>query len=42
MWSIGCIFAEMARNKPLWTGDSEIDMLYKIFQYFIIIIILEH
>lgn len=32
MWSIGCIFAEMVRNKPLWPGDSEIDMLHKIFQ----------
>ena len=32
MWSIGCIFTELARRRPLWPGDSEIDMLYKIFR----------
>ena len=32
MWSIGCIFSELARRRPLWPGDSEIDMLYKIFR----------
>eukprot|EP00003_Mantamonas_plastica_P002783 TRINITY_DN1218_c0_g1_i3.p2 TRINITY_DN1218_c0_g1~~TRINITY_DN1218_c0_g1_i3.p2 ORF type:complete len:303 (-),score=111.52 TRINITY_DN1218_c0_g1_i3:210-1118(-) len=32
MWSIGCIFAEMAMNgQPLFPGDSEIDQLYKVF-----------
>eukprot|EP01135_Chromosphaera_perkinsii_P000421 Nk52_evm1s79 gene=Nk52_evmTU1s79 len=31
IWSIGCIFAEMVTNKPLFTGDCEIDQLYKIF-----------
>jgi len=25
MWSLGCIFAEMAQRKPLFCGDSEID-----------------
>ena len=32
IWSVGCIFAEMAEKKPLFTGDSEIDQLYKIFK----------
>lgn len=32
VWSIGCIFAEMANHRPLFPGDSEIDQLYKIFQ----------
>lgn len=32
VWSIGCIFAEIASKEPLFTGDSEIDQLYKIFQ----------
>jgi len=25
MWSLGCIFAEMAQKRPLFIGDSEID-----------------
>ena len=25
IWSIGCIFAEMAQRKALFAGDSEID-----------------
>ena len=32
MWSIGCIFAEMALKKPLFQGDSEIDELFRIFR----------
>lgn len=32
MWSIGCIFAEMANRKPLFAGDSEIDQIFKIFK----------
>ena len=32
LWSVGCIFAEMAERKPLFTGDSEIDQLFKIFR----------
>lgn len=32
IWSVGCIFAEMAMRKPLFPGDSEIDELYKIFR----------
>jgi cyclin-dependent kinase 1 len=32
MWSIGCIFAEMSRGKPIFQGDSEIDQLFQIFR----------
>lgn len=32
VWSIGCIFAEMINQRPLFQGDSEIDELFKIFQ----------
>eukprot|EP00999_Lentomonas_sp_LEN2_P002911 NODE_773_length_1204_cov_85.092851_g733_i0.p1 GENE.NODE_773_length_1204_cov_85.092851_g733_i0~~NODE_773_length_1204_cov_85.092851_g733_i0.p1 ORF type:complete len:315 (-),score=71.65 NODE_773_length_1204_cov_85.092851_g733_i0:179-1123(-) len=32
IWSIGCIFAEMATKKPLFPGDTEIDQLFKIFR----------
>jgi len=32
MWSIGCIFAEMATRSPLFPGDSEIDELFRIFR----------
>jgi len=32
MWSVGCIFAEMATGSPLFRGDSEIDTIFKIFQ----------
>jgi len=31
IWSVGCIFAEMANRRPLFMGDSEIDQLYKTF-----------
>ncbi|KAG1693817.1 hypothetical protein DVH05_022919 [Phytophthora capsici] len=31
MWSIGCIFAEMAHGQALFPGDSEIDQLFQIF-----------
>ena len=33
MWSIGCIFAELYSNQPLFPGDCEIGELYMIFQY---------
>lgn len=33
VWSAGCIFAEMASGRPLFTGDSEIDQLFRIFQH---------
>uniref|UniRef100_A0A1I7S083 Protein kinase domain-containing protein n=2 Tax=Bursaphelenchus xylophilus TaxID=6326 RepID=A0A1I7S083_BURXY len=31
-WSVGCIFAEIARKRPLFPGDSEIDQLFRIFR----------
>jgi serine/threonine protein kinase len=34
VWSIGCIFFEMAHRKPLFSGDSEIDQIFKIFQMY--------
>lgn len=33
MWSVGCIFAEMAMRQPLFPGDSEIDEIFRIFRY---------
>lgn len=32
IWSIGCIFAELATKKALFPGDSEIDELFRIFR----------
>lgn len=32
MWSVGCIFAEMATKRALFRGDSEIDQLFRIFR----------
>lgn len=32
IWSVGCIFAEMATKRPLFRGDSEIDQLFRIFR----------
>lgn len=32
MWSLGCIFAEIASNKPLFPGEGEISQLFKIFE----------
>ncbi|XP_046392350.1 cyclin-dependent kinase 1-B [Ischnura elegans] len=32
IWSVGCIFSEMASRKPLFQGDSEIDQLFRIFR----------
>ncbi|GAX18364.1 hypothetical protein FisN_23Hu258 [Fistulifera solaris] len=32
VWSIGCIFAEMANGMPLFPGRSDIDQIFKIFQ----------
>jgi len=31
LWSVGCIFAEMINQKPLFQGKSETDTLNKIF-----------
>ncbi|KAJ0435148.1 putative Cell division control protein 2 B, protein kinase CMGC-CDK-Pl family [Helianthus annuus] len=32
VWSVGCIFAEMVNQRPLFPGESEIDELFKIFR----------
>ena len=32
IWSIGCIFVEMATKRALFPGDSEIDQLFRIFR----------
>lgn len=32
VWSMGCIFSEMATKKPLFQGDSEIDQLFRTFR----------
>lgn len=32
MWSVGCIFAELARKQPLFPGDSELQQLLNIFK----------
>lgn len=32
VWSIGCIFVELANRQPLFPGDSEIDQLFRIFR----------
>lgn len=33
IWSVGCIFAEIINKTPLFMGDSQIDQIYKIFQF---------
>ena len=33
IWAVGCIFAEMIEKRPLFNGDSEIDQIFKIFQF---------
>ena len=32
VWSLGCIFYEIAHRKPLFYGESEIGQLFKIFK----------
>ncbi|XP_054751465.2 cyclin-dependent kinase 4-like [Lytechinus pictus] len=32
MWSVGCIFAELHRRRPLFRGQSDKDQLHKIFE----------
>ncbi|GKT24897.1 Cell division control protein 2 homolog [Aduncisulcus paluster] len=32
IWSVGCIFAEMASGQPLFPGDSEVGELISIFR----------
>ena len=31
MWSFGCVFGELLLKKPLFNGNSELDILSKIF-----------
>jgi len=31
MWSVGCVFAELYKKKPLFRGDSEIGQLHQVF-----------
>ena len=33
IWAVGCIFAELIEKRPLFNGDSEIDQIFKIFQF---------
>ena len=32
VWSLGCIYAEMARGTALFCGDSEVDQIHRIFR----------
>nr|CCC91784.1 putative CDC2-related protein kinase [Trypanosoma congolense IL3000] len=32
IWSMGCVFAELARRKSLFAGDTAINQLFSIFQ----------
>lgn len=32
IWSVGCIFAELIRKRPLLPGTNERDQLEKIFE----------
>lgn len=31
IWSVGCVIAEMVLRRPLFKGDSDIDLIHKIF-----------
>lgn len=33
IWTIGCVLAEIVLSEPLFCGDSEIEQLFKIFQF---------
>lgn len=33
IWAVGCIFAELIEKRPMFNGDSEIDQIFKIFQF---------
>ncbi|OEL22116.1 putative serine/threonine-protein kinase [Dichanthelium oligosanthes] len=32
LWSVGCVFAEMFRGKPILQGRTEVEQLHKIFK----------
>ena len=38
IWSFACILGEIFNESPLFTGDSDIDQIYKIFQVFGILV----
>jgi serine/threonine protein kinase len=33
LWSVGCLFAELALGEPLFNGESEVEQLFKIFKF---------
>ncbi|KAF8378850.1 hypothetical protein HHK36_030199 [Tetracentron sinense] len=33
VWSVGCIFAEMVKRRPLFRGNSEIEHLFNVFGF---------
>ena len=33
MWSLGCLFAEMALGEPIFSGESEVEQLFRIFKF---------
>jgi cyclin-dependent kinase-like len=34
VWAIGCIFVELVTGKPLFSGDSDFEMLKLVLQTF--------
>lgn len=32
IWSIGCVFYELAHRRPIFYGESEVGQLFKIFE----------
>jgi len=34
MWAVGCIFAELILEKPLFKGNGEIDQVFFFFFFF--------
>ena len=32
MWAVGCIFAELINNAPLFPGESDIDQMSCVFR----------
>ena len=32
MWAVGCIFAEMLNNSPLFPGENDIDQMSCVFR----------
>ena len=38
LWSVGTILGEMVTKTPMFPGDSEIDEIYRIFRWVILVI----